>query len=328
MAKLKVGVISGGWGEEREVSLQTGQFVIKNLDREKYEVVEVVVNDIKDILVLKNQVDVVFIALHGKWGEGGHVQAILDILKLPYTSASPLASYIGMNKWLFKKALATEGIKVSDDIILDYINQRMVIGRGGNYKKILNRVCLRQTSRLIKELWSYPIFVKPVDSGSSFGITKVSKEKELRAAVKTARQFSQQILIEPTIKGKELTVSFVGKTVLPTILIIPQKGKFFDYPSKYETGGAKEICPAPIDSKLNNRLKRLTRTIKQIVGVETYGRVDFIYNETEDQLYPLEINTIPGMTATSLLPKAARTFGWSNSQLLDEILQLALVKKV
>ncbi len=322
--KIKVGVLFGGWGEEREVSVKSGQFVVENLDRNKYEVREVLVNRIEDIIELKGEIDLAFIAFHGKIGEGGYVQAILDLLGIPYTSASPLPSQIGMNKWLFKRVLQSEGLTTVSDIVLDYVTKRILVNENGGYRQVLSRICLRQTVRLIAEKWSYPVFVKPADSGSSFGISKVKNESQLRPAVKEATKFSRQVIIEPSLEGKELTVTFVGKTVLPPILIIPHKGEFFDYASKYEEEGAEEICPAPIDSKLSRRLQRLTLKIKKVVGVETYGRVDFVYKPDEDVIYPLEINTVPGMTTTSLVPKAAAAFGWSNQRLLDEIIRLVL----
>ena len=248
------------------------------------------------------------------------------MMGVPYSSASPLPSHVGIHKVMFKRVLRSEGIKVVDDLVLDYVNKRMLRGDKNGYQQVLNRVCLRQANRMIEKWWGYPVFVKPADSGSSFGVSKVYNEQNLRPAVKEAKKFSQWVIIEPAINGVELTVGFVGKTVLPPILIIPKKGEFFDYASKYEVGGAYEICPAPVDKKLINRLKQVSLKIKAAVGIETYGRVDFIYDEKADKLYPLEVNTIPGMTPTSLLPQAVLSFGWSYQELLDKIIELGINK--
>ncbi len=321
---LKVAVLRGGWSGEREVSLKTGQFVLDNLDRTKYQPFDVVVNSFSDLSNLKSKADFVFIALHGRFGEGGTVQSVLDLLKIPYSSASALASRLAMNKTIFKRVVKTEAIQVADDLVLDYVGQRMLAGSPAGYKQILSRVCLRQSQRLIKSEFGYPVFIKPDDAGSSLGISKVSQISELRPAVKEARKYSDIILIEKAVSGVELTVSFVGKEILPSILIKPKKANFFDYQSKYSLGGSDEICPAPIPARLETRLKRLTLKIKKIIGIKTYGRVDYIWNDKTDEIYTLEANTVPGMTATSLLPRAALAYGWPAKELLNKIIASAL----
>ncbi len=322
--KLRVGVLRGGWSEEREISLKTGEFVLKNLKKSGHEVKDVILNNLNDILNLEGKVDFIFIALHGRYGEGGYIQSLLEMMKIPYSSASPLPSQIGMNKLSCKRVLKTENIPVIDDVVLDYKSKRILTGDQKGYKEILNKVCLRRTAEIIRTKLSYPVFVKPNDSGSSYGISKVTTEKELRPAVKEAKKYSDIIIIEKDIKGKELTVGFVGKTILPPILIIPKAADYFDYTSKYEINGANEICPAPIPSKTTTRLKKLTLKIRKILDIETYARVDYIWDEEKDIIYTLEVNTVPGMTSTSLFPRAARTYGWTYPELLENIINTAL----
>ncbi len=328
--KLHIAVLRGGLSEEREVSLKSGEYVLENLDKSKYKVTDVVVNSLDDVLSLAKltpKVDIAFLALHGKFAEDGKVQALLELMRIKYTGASIEASVIGFDKFLFKQILHStnasspkgQKLKTPNDIVVDY--QANVLWH--NFRKVLDRVCLRQTVRLVKEHLKFPVFVKPNTSGSSYGISKANNEQELRQAVKKAKEFGNKVIIEKAITGLELSIGFVGKHILPPVLIRPKKGKFFDYQSKYETAGAEEICPAPIENKVINKLKKYTKQIITILGDVKYGRIDAIYDPNEQEIYVLEINTLPGMTKTSLLPQEARAYGWSNSQLLDEIIELS-----
>ncbi|NOY14879.1 MAG: D-alanine--D-alanine ligase [bacterium] len=318
--RLRIAVLFGGWGEEKEISVQSGRFVIDNLDKRKYEVIGVAVKTVDDLIGLKGRADYVFIALHGRLGEGGYVQALLDMMGLSYSSAGPLASQIGMNKVAFKRVLKSEKLPTIDDVVLDYDNDRVLIGDKSGYAQVSGGVDLGLTAKLIDGRLGYPVFVKPADSGSSFGVSRVEQASDVKSAVDKAKRFGRMVIIEKEVAGDELTVSFVGKTILPPILIKPKKGVFFNYESKYTNGGAEEICPAPVPMETEKVLKRLSLKIKQAVGVETYGRVDFMMDKKTGGIYPLEINTIPGMTKTSLLPKAAAAFGWPPERLLDEII--------
>ena len=317
-----IAVLRGGWSEEREVSLKSGQYVLDNLDRTKYKVTDVIVNNWQDILKLADlSVDVAFLALHGKGGEDGRVQSLLELMGIRYTGASVEASVIGFDKFLFKQVMRASNVNVPKDIVLDYKARRLWIGDGTGYKELYGRVCLKHTQSAVKEYLSYPVFVKPDVSGSSFGVTKVKAPKELTPAIKLAKKFGNRVIIEQAIEGLELTIGFVGKHLLPPVLIKPKKGEFFDYASKYEQGGAEEICPAPVSKKIQKALKEEAKNVIAGLGDVKYGRIDAMYSEKEDKIYILEINTLPGMTPTSLLPQEARAYGWTDARLLEEIIE-------
>ncbi len=283
----------GGRSSEREISLLSGKEILANIDKNAYSVssVEIPKNGNKWIdQLLRLKPNLVFIALHGTFGEDGSIQGMLEQLGISYTGSGILASAIGMDKILFKKIMRTEKIPVPKDI--SYI----------------------------------PCFVKPNGEGSSVGASPVFKQNMLKPAIKLAKKFSDDVLVEEYIKGIELTCAVIGNedpVALPVIEIHPLKAKFFDYKSKYKINASEEIVPAGISKNMAKKVQELSIKVYKIIGCSGFARVDFIL---KDNKYPivLEINTIPGLTKMSLVPKAAKSAGISFSKLIDKIIHYAI----
>jgi len=284
----------GGRGSEREISLISGREVVKNLDREKYKVSEVVLDD--DFrLILKIKADVVFIAIHGKDGEDGLIQGILDFLRIPYTGSGMLASATGLNKIIFKRVIADLGVAIPDWRVYE---------EGMRVK--------------------FPCVVKPVDQGSSVGVGIVKDKSGFDKAVEVAEKYGKKVIVEEYIRGVEVSCGILGNEkprALP-VIEIRHKNEFFDYEAKYNPKRCEEIVPAEILEKVEEEVKRWSMEIYKRVGCRGFARVDFVVRGGRP--YVLEINTIPGLTPQSLLPKEARAEGMSYGQLLDEIIGLAI----
>ncbi|MFM1654594.1 D-alanine--D-alanine ligase [Brevibacillus sp. B_LB10_24] len=299
---MKIGVIMGGISSEREVSLQTGQEMINHLDRSRYEVVPIVIQQRADLISQVQQagIDIALLALHGQYGEDGTVQGALETLGIPYTGSGILASSLCMNKQLSKMLLQAAGVHTPAGLCWqgmdDYDPQAV-------------------------ERLGYPVIVKPNMGGSSIGIQLVQNEKELLPAVQEACSLDQAILIEPYIKGPELTCSIVDGEVLPIIGIRSAHSEWFDYKAKYEAGGAEEkvIQLPPV---IEQRVREAALASYRLLKCKVYARVDMIL--CQDMPYVLEVNTLPGMTANSLLPKSAAAAGITFTQLLDRIIASSL----
>lgn len=337
----KIFVLMGGRSPEHEISLISGKEVVRNLDSKKFEVLPVIISrdsgtwklvspnnllnaqnpldlqgttkelqvkEAKSIPFLRsvelNEKPIVFIAMHGPFGEDGTIQGMLELSGLTYTGSGVLASALGMDKVMFRKVLEKENIPLPKYIVLE---------KG---EKIGN---------IEKRMGKYPYFVKPSNQGSSVGNSIARNKKQLGEAVKEAFKFCKLILIDEYLKGKELTCALLGNKdpmALPIVEIIPQKGEFFDYKSKYYEGGALEIVPAKISKRLTKEIQEISIKVHNILGCRGFSRVDFII---EDNKYPkvLETNTIPGLTPMSLFPKAAKAAGISYQKLLEKIIKYA-----
>ncbi|MBV6716345.1 D-alanine--D-alanine ligase [Paenibacillus chitinolyticus] len=302
---MKIGVIMGGISSEREVSLQTGQEMIRHLDRSRYEVVPIVIDQRADLIAQAQQagIDLALLALHGQYGEDGTVQGVLETLGIPYTGSGVLASSLCMNKQLSKRLLKTVGVHTPEGLCWQGME---------DYEP-----------QAVKRL-GYPVIVKPNMGGSSIGIQLVHKEKELLPAVQQACSFDQVILIEPYIKGTELTCSIVDGEVLPIIGIRSAHSEWFDYKAKYETGGAEEkVIQLPPATR--QRVREAALASYRLLQCKVYARVDMIL--CQDVPYVLEVNTLPGMTENSLLPKSAAASGMTFTQLLDRIIDSSLLER-
>lgn len=317
MSKLKIALLAGGVSGEREVSLNTGQKIFEGLDKKKYEVSRY---DPKDDLerffsdALAKKFDLVLPALHGPYGEDGKLQGMLDMINMPYVFSGCLASALAMDKKKTKIVVKDAGINVARDIILF---------KGEPY----------DLDEIIKDL-SFPVVVKPVELGSSVGASIAQSREELEAGIIEAFKHDYRIMCEKFIKGRELTVGVMGNELkaeaLPVIEIIPKVSSWFDYRAKYEPGASEEICPAKIPDKMRDKAQELSIKVFQAVGNKDVARADFIWCESSNKLYFLEINTIPGMTATSLVPQAAKAAGMEFPKFLDKLIVSALdnIKKV
>lgn len=299
---MKIGVIMGGTSTEREVSLQTGQEMLNHLDRSRYEVVPIVIDQPADLIAQVQQTDIDFalLALHGQYGEDGTVQGALETLGIPYTGSGVLASSLCMNKQLSKMLLKSAGVLTPAGLCWQGM---------GDYDQ-----------QAVEQL-GYPVIVKPNMGGSSIGIQLVHNEKELHSAIQKACALDQTILVEPFIQGTELTCSIVDGEVLPIIRIRSAHSEWFDYKAKYETGGAEEkvIQLPPV---IEQRVRETALASYRLLQCKVYARIDMIL--CQDVPYVLEVNTLPGMTANSLLPKSAAAAGITFTQLLDRIITSSL----
>jgi len=295
----------GGKSPEHDVSLLSGKQVIDNLDKNKYEISSFIIpkSGKFDFVLFKNlKVDIVFLAMHGPFGEDGTIQGLLEIAGLPYTGSKVLASAIGMSKPVFKKLM--EQAKIS-------IPKYLIFEKDDDINKILKKC-------------KFPLVVKPPDQGSSVGVSIVKDKESLNLALETAFKFGDTIIVEEYIKGIEITCSILGNKdliALPVVEIVPQN-EFFDYEAKYTDGMSNEIVPARISPELAKLVQEIAKKVYGVIGCRGFGRIDMIIKDS--QPYVLEINTIPGLTPASLLPKAAKAAGLSYSQLLDKIIELSL----
>ncbi|MEK7651993.1 MAG: D-alanine--D-alanine ligase [Patescibacteria group bacterium] len=309
MNRLKVAVLAGGISNEREVSLDTAEQILSNLSQEKYEVFKVEVNaDLKWIEELRNnKPDVAFIALHGKFGEDGRTQAVLEYLGIKYTGSGVLASAFGMDKIRCSEFLSHSGLNTPKVVSFQ---------KGVNFKEALN---------VVNEKISFPCVVKPNESGSSVGVTICQNEEMFEQGLENAFKEDVLVLAEQYIKGQELTSGVLGNTgsellALPPIEIIPHK-QFFDYAAKYQKE-SDEICPAKISDELAKQVQQGSVLAHKLLGCRGLTRSDFIYDG--QKLFFLEINTLPGQTKESLCPKEAAAIGLSFAEFLEKQIQLAL----
>lgn len=299
---MKVGVLMGGISSEREVSLNTGREIVKNLDSAKYKVLPIEINRKEDIIEKTKDIDFAFIALHGRFGEDGIVQSVLETLNIPYSGCNPLASGICMDKSITKSILKTIDVNTAKWIVVRKIKELN-----------LNSV---------KEL-GYPVVVKPNSGGSSVATTIVYDEKEIENAVMEAFKYDNEIMIEKYIKGREITCCMIDGKMLPVIDIIP-KSHFFDYNSKYLDGGADEVI-IELDSPIKEAVETAAIKCWENLKCSVYARVDMIISDGIP--YILEINTLPGMTINSLFPKSAAAYGINFSELLDKIIKISLEER-
>jgi D-alanine-D-alanine ligase len=299
----KIGVLLGGLSKEREVSLRSGAAVAKALRAKGHDVVEIDVGRDLAERLKSSRVAVAFVALHGRYGEDGTVQGLLEVMGIPYTGSGPLPSAIAMDKELTKKLVLWE---LGPDITTP------------RWKSVRSSEVVA-----IHEVPPLPVIVKPNREGSTIGATIVREEKQFHPALEEAAKFDSVVLVEEFIQGMEVTVAVVNGRALPVLEIVPKSG-FYDFASKYTKGATDYIVPARIQDATHDRLKRTSERIWQVMGLEGFARMDFMI--TQHNEYFLEVNTIPGMTETSLVPKAAAAAGISFEDLCDEVLKGASLK--
>ncbi len=310
MSKIRVAILAGGVSAERDVSLSSGNQVKSSLDPSKYEIT--VYDPACDLLKLAqdaSKIDVAIIMLHGRGGEDGTVQGFLECLGIPYQGSRVLGSAIAMNKIVSKQLYIQAGLPVAPYI---------VCSRGELPPK-----------DLIIERVGFPVVVKPEQEGSSIGVSIVREYGELKSALEKAWHYDKRCLVEKYLKGREITVAVLGNNppkALPPVEIRPSKDfEFFDYEAKYKPGATEEICPAPISEELTRKCQEYGIIAHKALCCEDYSRTDMILCDGE--FYILETNTIPGMTATSLFPQAAKAAGISFPELIETLINLALEKK-
>ena len=292
MKRLRIAVLMGGPSAEREVSLQSGRMVTEALQPTGAAIVPVVVDGPE--FALPDNTDVAFIALHGTFGEDGQIQRVLEERGVTYTGSDAEASARAFDKRAAKQHFAAGGIPTP---------------------------AMFDDPSMVK----FPAVVKPARQGSSVGITVVHDQAELVAACAKARGYDDRLVIEQFIRGRELTVGVLGQQELPVVEIRTESG-FFGYREKYTAGAAEEIVPAPLDSAVAIKAQRFARLAHERLGCRDFSRVDLMLNG-RGELFVLEVNTIPGLTANSLLPKAAKSAGLSMSDLCVRMVEMALARR-
>jgi D-alanine-D-alanine ligase len=304
LKKKKIGVMMGGLSREREISLKTGKAILKALTEKGYTACPIDVDqDVAETLI-KKKIECVFIALHGRFGEDGTIQGMLELMRIPYTGSGVLASALALHKIMAKKIFLCEKIPTPPFEVV----QRQEIG-----KDPLRNISL-----------SLPLVVKPAREGSTIGISIVRTKEELVPALKEAGKYDEEILVEKFMKGKEITVGILEDIPLPVIEIVPKSG-FYDYHSKYTKGETQYIIPARIPREKYLYAQEISLKAFQTLGCSGCARVDLMTDENDDS-FVIDVNTMPGMTETSLLPKAANYVGIAFEDLVERILLGASLK--
>jgi D-alanine-D-alanine ligase len=352
MKKLNLAVIFGGRSGEHEVSLRSASQVMSALDKERYEIIPIAITKSGKWLIgekgqeymnlnlekakkeggvisvepdssqeekefgnffegqEKVKIDLALPICHGPSMEDGKLQGMLSMLGIPFVFSDTLSSALAMHKKKTKIIAKVAGLKIAKDVLV-------LKNKKFNLEKIVAKLGL-------------PIVVKPVELGSSVGTSLASSKEDLAKGIETALQHGDEVLLEQFVTGRELTVAVMGEKspkALPVIEIKPKISGWFDYRAKYEKGGSEEICPADIPDETRKKIQRYAVKIFKAIGCRDLARADFIWNESDGKLYFLEINTIPGMTETSLAPQAAAAVGLDFSQFLDKLIEGARKRK-
>lgn len=302
---MKVGVIMGGISSEREISLNSGESILENIDTSKYDVCKIVIDKKEDIInkVRDEKIDFALLALHGQFGEDGTVQSVLQCLNIPYSGCGPLSSAACMDKDMTKSLLKAAGVRTAP-----WINVRSV--EEIDYDKI--------------EELGYPVVIKPTHGGSSVATFIIKDKSEVLHAVEEGFKWDTEVMIEKFIKGEEITCPIFNDKMYPVLAIKP-KSEFFDFESKYQDGGADEFI-INLEEDLHEEVEKMALLTYRALKCSVYARVDMIV--TEDKVpYILEVNTLPGMTKNSLFPKSAAGINISYSGLIDDIIETSLKEK-
>ncbi|MBI2065333.1 MAG: D-alanine--D-alanine ligase [Candidatus Yanofskybacteria bacterium] len=318
---IRIGVLMGGPSSEHEVSLNTGKVVLENLDKSKYKATPIKIAKDGKWFIGEKQVglekvfrnfNLIFNALHGTFGEDGRVQALMEYYGVRYTGSGIIASALAMDKLRSREIFKLAGLRVPNTL---------KIRRGDNYQALLNV--------FVGKVTNFPVVVKPCSNGSSVGVEIANDCAGLEKAIAAAFKIDKKVLIEEFIEGREVTCGVLdgpnGQPVqaLPVTEIIPKKGnKFFNYRAKYKSGHSDEITPAQLDEETTKKIQDIAVKAHQILGCKTYSRADMMIRDND--IYLLEVNTLPGLTTASLFPKAASAAGLTLSQLFDIIVVRSL----
>jgi D-alanine--D-alanine ligase len=307
----RIGILMGGSSSEREISLKSGKAVYESLKTKAQDVVTI---DIQNddwagnsrLIQKTHRIDIAFIALHGCFGEDGQIQAMLEQMNIPYTGSGPAASRLAMDKIISRRIFQEGGLPVPNYIVVSREH------KGSSMPEM--------TQHLFP-----PYVVKPATQGSSIGLSIVDRQKELARAIEHAAGFDQRVVIEEYIGGREITVGILGESALPIVEIIPQN-KFYDYEAKYKSGKSNYVVPAILPDQITTQAKRIAQAAHRLLGCSGFSRVDMRLSH-DNIPFVLEVNSIPGLTSNSLLPKAAKAAGLDFTQLCICILRLAVQRQ-
>ncbi len=307
---MKIAVLYGGVSGEREVSLASGKGIIEALKENGHDVIGIDFHPEQLLEIINLNVDLVFIGLHGKYGEDGRIQGLLDMLGIPYVGSGVSASALAMDKAKAKLFFASHQIPVAKSELY----------------QVTEDVSIQDIAENVLATWTAPFVIKPNKEGSTLGLTIVTNAAEINEAIHKAFESDNEVLVEDYIKGRELTVPVLGaigrEKALPVIEIIP-KNELYDYESKYAPGGSEHIVPARLDADITAKIQAYAVEAHQVLGCETYSRVDFLLTE-ENIPFILEVNTLPGMTPTSLFPDAAKAIDLSYNEMIETFVQLTV----
>lgn len=299
----KVAVLFGGTSAEREVSLKSGQAVLKALLAKGVNAYGIDTQDYSIMQLKDDGFTKAFIALHGRGGEDGITQAILTYQNIPYTGSDVLSSALTMDKLKTKQVWQSSNLPIADYVMIEK-------DQPYDAQKIVDQLGL-------------PLFVKPSHEGSSVGMSRVNAPQELKQALNQAFQYDNAVMVESFLSGAEYTVAIVGEEVLPSIRIKPS-ATFYDYNAKYLSDETQYFCPSGLNFEQEQALRSLALQAYKAVGCRGWGRVDVMFNDA-GKPHLLEVNTAPGMTNHSLVPMAAKQYGWSFDDLVYQILLLAKI---
>lgn len=354
MAKLKVGVVFGGISSEHNVSKVSGSSVIRNLNKEKYDILPIYIDEkgnwhiyeknineieildidsdiekdlkpISNIEAVLKSLDVVFPVLHGLGGEDGSIQGLFELFNIPYVGCGILASSIGMDKAYTKIIFEKAGIKQAKYEYIRKFNDKYIFVDKNFNEKILN---INEVIEIIDKNLKYPMFIKPSNSGSSVGINKANNIEELKSAIEYAAKFDKKILIEEGLIGKEVECAVLGNEEVTASCIgeIKPAEDFYTFDAKYKNQESKVLIPAELPEEMSEKIRKLAvKAFKSIDG-KGLSRVDFFANVETHEIYINEINTLPGFTTISMYPKLFEKVGISYTELLDKLIKLALEK--
>ena len=300
-----VGMLMGGHNAEHEVSLKTGRALSEALRSRGYNVTDIIVDvDLPSVLI-KESIDVAFVALHGRWGEDGCIQGLLEAMRIPYTGSGVLASALSMDKVFAKSVFRQHGLPVIEDVVLS--------------KKQLDGFSVKKLP------FDLPVVVKPTREGSSVGVNIVRDESELSKSLSDLSGLAGDVLVEKYVQGREIQVAVLDDEPLGAIEIVPAE-EFYNYKAKYESGaGTRYLFPAPIDEEQNEKVLAICAQAHKALGCGGVSRVDTIMTG-DGGFYLLEVNSIPGMTQASLVPKIAAGLGMSFEDLAERLLKGASLK--
>ena len=328
----KVGIIYGGISTEHEVSKMSAASVIENLNKEKYDITKIYIDtngkwykedekaEVINIVEELQKLDIVFPVLHGKFGEDGTIQGLLEILKIPYVGCKVLASSIGMDKVYTKIIFEKAGISQAPYI---YIQKK------DNKYKIINQNFEEEELEVekITSKLKFPMFVKPSNSGSSVGVKKAQNVEELQKAIENAGQYDNKILVEQGIEGKEVECAILEtknkEVIASTVGEIMSAEEFYSFDAKYNIPESKTIIPAIIEENKIEEVKKLAIKAFKAIDGSGVSRVDFFVEKGTNKIYINEINTMPGFTKISMYPKLFEAVGISYSELLEKLIENA-----
>lgn len=347
MGRTKLGVIFGGTSTEHNVSIVSGTSIIKNLNKEKYEIYPIYIDlkgewfkytynneefkvgdeiigteKIENIVKYLKELDIVFPVLHGLYGEDGTIQGMLELLKIPYVGTKVLGSSICMDKAYAKVIFDKANISQAEYIYIRKYNDKYIYIEKDFTEEILD------INRIIKNVLDkikFPMFVKPSNAGSSVGISKVENETELIKAIEYAGKFDNKILIEEGIQGREVECAVFGNEEVQTSCLgeILSADEFYSFNAKYQNQKSKTVIPADLPEELSNKVRKIAKKAYKATDCKGLARVDFFVGDKNNKIYINEINTIPGFTQISMYPKLWEQTGVNYSDLLDKLIELA-----